>query len=180
MKRLHTVSCALAACAVLLAAPREARALGPIDLEAGGKVGVGTNPQSGGINPYGLGFGARAGVALLGSLYGGVSFVDYLGSSQSGVSEHALLYGIEAGFGIKLFSLVIRPQIGLGNASYSSDLGSSSHLYVEPGVTGLIYLDTLYLGADVNALVVPSVDQGLAGSTTLTSMTVHGQVGVHF
>jgi hypothetical protein len=112
--------------ALLVAA--EASALGPLDVEAGAKVGAGTNPIGGGFpNPLGVGVGGRAGVSLFG-LYGGISVLYYLGGSGQfssplvpgiteggNVSAHSLLYGAEVGYGRKLFRhLTLRGQLGLG------------------------------------------------------------------
>jgi hypothetical protein len=184
---------------------RPAHALGSIDLEVGAKAGVGTNPYSGsgglgGLNPLGFGLGGRAGVVLFDHLYGGVNLMYYLGESGSSgssfnggsfdLSAHTLMYGVEAGWGFKLLDiLTIRPQVGLGNASFSFTAscpasspgcalpaaeGSPNSLYVEPGVTALLALGTLFVGADANALVFP----GLAGSNA--AFTAHGQVGLKF
>jgi hypothetical protein len=99
----------------------------------------------------------------------------YLGGSDNGVSFNTLMYGVEAGWGLKLLEiLTIRPQVGLGNATFSVGSASSSNLYVEPGVTGLASLGMLFVGADANALVFP----GLANSNV--AFTLHGQVGLKF
>src|SRR5579862_4965574 len=77
---------AFAFCAGTLMMTRDAHALGPVDLEVGAKVGVGTNPisdQNGTStpNPLGFGLGARGGVSFLG-IYAGVQLMYYFGSSQ--------------------------------------------------------------------------------------------------
>jgi hypothetical protein len=171
--------CGLASLAVVTSA-RTAHALGPIDLEIGAKAGVGTNPVSGGgLNPLGFGLGGRAGVVLLDHLYGGVNLMYYLGGSDGPISEHTLMYGVEAGWGWKLADiLTIRPQVGIGNATFSSSgapgTGSISNWYIEPGVTGLVSLGLFFVGADANVLDFP----GLTNSDV--AFTVHGQVGVKF
>src|ERR1700716_3017857 len=107
-------------------APREARALGPVDLEIAGKVGAGTNPFGNGFpNPLGFGIGARAGVSLLG-FYGGLGLMYYFGSGSSnvpgaggGVSANSFLYGIEGGYGAKVGPLTLRGQLGLGSFTLS-------------------------------------------------------------
>ncbi len=161
----------------IVSSTREAHALGPIDLEVGAKAGVGTKPYSGdGPNPLGFGLGGRAGVVLFDHLYGGVDLMYYFGGSENGVSFNTLMYGAEAGWGFKLLEIItIRPQVGLGNATFSVSGGpSNSNLYVEPGVTGLVTLGTLFVGADANVLVFP----GLANSNA--AFTLHGQVGLKF
>lgn len=187
----------------ILAFCGQAHALGPIDVEAGARVGYGTNPNIGsssGPNPLGLGVGARAGVALLG-IYGGLDVDYYFGGSKdmtagaatATVSEHALKYGAELGYNIKLLDLIaIRPQVGVGNftlygsggisgAGVSASGGSNeSNLYLEPGVVGLVYLGTLFVGADANALILPGFNTGNNQSATYTAFTVHGQIGVKF
>ncbi len=165
---------------------RDALALGPVDLEIAAKAGVGTSPGGTTPNPLGFGLGARAGVSLLG-LYGGLAFMYYLGDSDPVTSVHALTYGVEGGFGSKLLGLVtIRGQVGVGNYTETVDLKvpsvSSSHssLYVEPGVTGLVTLGPLLVGADANILILPSRTRPDLKSSTDTAFTLHGQVGVVF
>ena len=169
----------LASLAAVVTSTRTAHALGPIDLEIGAKAGIGTDPYSAGPNPLGFGLGGRAGVVLFDHLYGGVNAMYYLGGSQNGVSANTLMYGLEAGWGWKLLDiLTIRPQVGLGNASFSGSGpgfgGSTSNWYIEPGVTGLVSLGLLFVGADANVLAFP----GLANSNV--AFTLHGQVGVKF
>jgi len=163
----------------IVTSTRTAHALGPIGVEIGAKAGVGTNPDSGGgTNPLDFGLGGRAGVVLFDHLYGGVNLMYYLGGSDNGESVHTLMYGLEAGWGFTLIDiLTIRPQVGLGNATFSASgpfTESNSNIYVEPGVTGLLSLGTLFVGADANAIVFP----GLSNSNA--AFTLHGQVGVKF
>jgi len=177
-----------------LAVARDAHALGPVDLEVGAKVGYATNPSSvsGATNPLGFGLGGRAGLAFLGGIYLGGNIMYYLGGSQSlptetatgapsstSVSVNTLMYGGELGYGFKILDLLtIRPQVGIGNATFSESGGgqsqSTSNWYLEPGVTGLIGLGLLYVGADVNALLFP----GLAN--TNAAFSLHAQIGVKF
>ncbi|MGC4024128.1 MAG: hypothetical protein QM744_02545 [Mesorhizobium sp.] len=109
--------------AVSLAGAGDAYALGPVSVEVAARGGVAPAHISGGLTPtLGLGFGGRAGVEFAG-FYGGLSAIDYLGTDvQRGIytdTVHALLYGVEVGYGFKLADgvLTIRPQLGLGNAS---------------------------------------------------------------
>lgn len=181
-----------------LASTSDAHALGPIDLEAGLKAGVATNPDSSaGKTPYGFGLGARGGVSIF-NVYLGVSGIHYFGSSTdvgpASVSTSATLIGGELGYTFSQLPVIqIRPQIGIGNAHYGADVdqtitsptaisvsGSSNHLYLEPGLTVLVPLGLLYVGADANALIVPGVDQGAGSSKTYTSLSVHGQLGLRF
>jgi hypothetical protein len=186
----------------IVSSARTAHALGTVDLEIGAKGGVGTNPMSDDPNPLGFGIGGRAGVVFFDHLYGGVNLMYYFGGSAtypisgaqgSGTydqSSHTLMYGVEAGWGFKLLDiLTIRPQLGLGNATLSWALssctagvscpsstgGSENNIYIEPGVTVLLALGTLFVGADANALGFP----GLAGVHNV-ALSLHGQVGVKF
>ncbi len=185
MKLLPAVASASLAAALFFAHPHDAEAAGPITLELGGKAGVGTNPTTLPFNPYGFGLGASGGISLLG-IYGGVNLVDYFGGSNAVVSAPALQYGVEAGFGITLLALTIRPQVGFGNLVFTSTAGDQSltnnYLYVEPGITALITIGIVFVGADLNLLVVPSVDATAleAVTHTETSTTIHGQVGIRF
>jgi hypothetical protein len=170
---------------------RDASALGPVDVEVAGKVGYGTNPFSGYPNPLGLGLGVRGGVSLLG-FYGGLSFMYYIGSSQNvasqggSISAHSVAYGIEGGYGTKLFGLLtLRGQLGLGNftASGSGALsGNSSNLYLEPGLTALLSFGPVLVGADANVLVLPGINDPLppGQSSWDAAFTVHAQGGVKF
>jgi len=175
--------------AAIATSARTAHALGPVDVEVAAKVGGATNPYSGGaVSPMGFGLGGRAGVVLLELLYGGVNLMYYVGSTgpdigypspTATISGHAWMYGVEAGFGVKPIDiLTIRPQVGLGNATFNFSRKPGdydvSNLYVEPGITVLLSLGTWFVGADANALVIP----GLAQSNAV--FTAHGQVGVKF
>lgn len=197
---LTAISATLAASAVFLAMPTEAHALGPIDVELGAKVGYATSPDSAALfNPYGFGMGARGGVSLFG-IYVGGNFMYYLGGSATetiplgttstsfSVSGHALQYGVEAGYGFSFAILTLRPQIGVGNFGFTGTSEgqslTSNYLYVEPGVTALISLGVLFVGADVNGLIIPSVNTadatGAPTTKTYASLSFHGQVGVKF
>jgi hypothetical protein len=197
--------CLLASTVTLAAAliVRDARALGPVDLEVGAKVGGGTNPlSSGSPNPLGLGIGGRAGLAFAG-IYGGVALMYYVGESQNvssalgsgSISDHVLMYGFEGGYSLYFLDklLTIRPQIGIGNFTISvsgsgsvsgigfSGSNSANNLYLEPGVTGLISIGQWFVGADANVLILPGItDPGSNSSSTDTAFTVHAQGGVKF
>jgi hypothetical protein len=190
-RRIGVLGHLLSALVVLVAislSSKEAHALGPVDIEIGAKVGYGASPGGASINPLGFGIGARGGVQIFG-LYAGLNIVDYIGSGDNfGGTYHALQYGVEIGYGFKISILTLRPQIGLGNITFSdSTLSTSSgSFYLEPGVVALLTFGLLYIGADVNALVVtaePPVGQpgGLVLNTsTQTGLTVHGQIGIVF
>jgi hypothetical protein len=192
MKNLFRTLVPLFFVLAVLGSSRTAHALGPIGIEAGAQVGYGTNPDSNGPNPLGVGLGLRGGVTLFGGLYGGVKIMDYLGSSQNvlGVTakEHSLQEGIDVGWGFKVLLLTIRPQVGVGNITFTysgsessvSTSASASSLYLEPGVTALISLGLLYIGADANYLYITSASQGDGTSKGEGGVTIHGQIGVQF
>jgi hypothetical protein len=189
-----------------LSVTREASALDPVDVEVAFKVGGGTNPMSGGQNAFGLGapnaldFGAgvRAGASLKG-FYGGLAAMYYAGSSDDVLATNGLLpyashesltsvlYGIEAGYDVRVAFVTLRPQLGVGNCTLSesgfleqnglpsvSSSKSTSSVYLEPGVTGLLSFGPLIVGADANVLFLPR----LSGSQP--AFTAHGQVGIKF
>jgi hypothetical protein len=178
----------------ILGVTRDAHALGPVDIEVGAKVGYGTNPLSGNgvLNPLGFGVGGRAGLAFLGGIYLGGNIMYYLGGSENlptsatststtSVTGSTLMYGGELGYGFKLLDLLtIRPQVGVGSATISFSNGGPSYgsWYVEPGVTGLIGLGLLYVGADANVLLMPSMS--IPGVGNQAAFTIHGQVGLQF
>jgi hypothetical protein len=186
LRRARLALATLGAAAAIGASEGDAHALGPVDVEIGAKVGVATKPNSNAPNPFGLGVGGRAGVTIF-HVYGGVSGVHYFGESVElaggtlKASYSTTLLGVEVGYSITAIPLLtIRPQLGLGNAAFSFGEASQSHLYLEPGVTALLSLGLLYVGADLNLLAIPGVDQGNGSTTTYTSFSAHGQIGITF
>lgn len=185
----HLARLVLSALLAVALAEHEAHALGPVDVEVGARAGVATKPDSGGASPFGLGFGGRAGLSFF-HVYAGLSGIHYFGSSSDLLTPHGVvtsqysstLIGLEVGYSITLGpKVLIRPQLGIGNASFAfSDAASQSHLYLEPGVTALLLLGNLYLGADANILAVPGIEQGDRGTRTYASLTAHGQIGLRF
>jgi hypothetical protein len=177
--------------------PREALALGPVDLEIAGQVGGGTSTVgSGDVNALGLGFGARAGVDVLG-FYAGVAGMYYVGSGGpepdvdgAGSNVHtyrrSVLVGLEGGYNLNLSILTLRPQLGLGyyyqgvSISEASTVAGapgstsqdSSSIYVQPGAAALFSFGMWFAGADVGVLWVPAVNDSQA------ALVVHGQFGI--
>jgi hypothetical protein len=183
MKKLFQTLIPLFFVLAVLGSTKQAHALGPVGLEAGAIVGYGTNPDSNApTNLLGVGIGARAGVVLLDSLYGGVKIVDYLGGSSDGVSYHSLQYGVDVGYGFSIPLLTIRPQVGIGSIGFTGSEGgvsaTNSSVYIEPGVVGLIGLGILYVGADVNYMFIPSFPDGPGTTKGEGSLTIHGQIGI--
>jgi hypothetical protein len=183
---------------VVLLAPRSALADRTVAFEVAAKAGYGTTPISQGPtvgsspNPLAFGVGGRAGLALEGGLYfGGSVFYYFTGNQQTlnaprppgpggpqTVSTQTLLYGVEMGYGVKLFDLVtVRPQLGFGDATFSPPVQvgftTKTTWYLQPGVTGLVNFGLLLLGADVDMLVMP-ISQAQA------AFTFNAQAGVRF
>lgn len=184
----------------LLFATTDAHALGPADVEAGAKVGVGIplNNQPNTILGLGFGLGGRAGVSLS-NVYVGVAGVYYFGQTKTTdrgfrQSLHTLMLGGELGYDFKLLPfLTLRPQLGLGDHEYysSGDLNpsgsSASYFYLEPAIVGLVPLKNFYVGADAGVRLLPAgpaVSPCLDGPGTChtfhTGLTLHGQVGIRF
>jgi hypothetical protein len=192
-------------------APRDAHALGRLDVEVALKGGGGTPPGGDSPSPLAFGIGGRAGVAIFG-WYGGLSLVDYFGESQTAttpgvsgsytMSVHALLFGVEGGYGLKLGPTTLRAQVGVGNyqetVAFQAASGGcvavatgqvcppagpvrssySVHtLYLEPGVTAMMAFGTVFGAADANVLVLPHEP---ITSSVGAAFTLHGQVGLKF
>jgi hypothetical protein len=172
----------------ILALPAKAHALGPLDVEIGASAGV-AGPHVPAL--LGFGVGGRAGVSFLSGLYAGIGVIDYLGgvapceSCKQGPTgpgmvgapqSAALLYGLEAGYDLKVSLVTIRPQFGVGRFSLVPGFASNS-VYFEPGVVGLVSLGRLFVGADVGALFIDSSTSFGPGFVVLT---FHGQIGATF
>jgi hypothetical protein len=186
MKTFLKIAAPAAAALAVAIAPKDAHALGPIGIEVGAVAGAGTTPGGYTTNPLGFGIGGRAGVSLF-SLYGGLRIMDYLGGGDGvGGTFHALQYGGEVGYSIKLLDIfTIRPQVGLGNVTFSESTLNTSNgsFYLEPGVLAQITLGLIYVGADANALIItnaPGASALSSSTSTESAFTVHGQVGLSF
>jgi hypothetical protein len=160
-----------------------------VDVEVGHKGGFATSPLSSGTNPVGGGLGARAGVAFLGGFYVGGSALNYFfGTTSTSVgseSTNMLMLGGEAGYGFTVLGrLILRPQVGLGIASVTTTSSGGAaaedksvgagYLYVEPGVTALVSLGLVFVGADANVVFLFPEQQ------TQAAFAMHGQVGLRF
>lgn len=95
----------------------------PIDWEIVAIADYLAAPIRGGTNPFGLGFGGRAGLSVHG-IYAGFTVTDYVGGSDVNQSDRSLLVGGEIGYGGKLLTferahvtLMLRGIAGFGNAS---------------------------------------------------------------
>jgi hypothetical protein len=175
--------------------------------EIAGRAGYVTPPIHGGVNPFGGGFGARAGFVLAGFYVGG-TVMDFLGGSDGGATDRALLVGLEAGYGLHLGSYVtVRPRLDFGDAILthtepgtsvdvisSATSGSSTtsttsgpttrvaNVYLQPGVTTLFAWRHYFLAVDFDVLVVPGITYGPtpAEETTWLSYSVSGALGLRF
>ncbi len=81
-------------------------------------------PIRGGTNPFGFGFGGRAGLLVGSHFYAGFALVGYLGGSDVTLSDNSLLVGGELGWDFVLYEaphlrVSLRPLVGVGNASVS-------------------------------------------------------------
>ena len=99
------------------------------------------------------------------------------------------MYGVEVGYGFTLTRVVtLRPLFAIGNFTATTDssgqdpitgnhLSSSSsrsNVYVEPGITALLLFGRWFVGADLNALILPGMANVSGGFST------HGQIGLVF
>jgi hypothetical protein len=123
--------------------------------------------------------------------------VNYFGESSGPpsvtVSRHALLYGVEGGYGSKMGPLTLRAQLGVGNYAESVDVsvtapgspavpstGTRNSLYLEPGLMAMLALGSFLIGADANILILPGRTELDGTSSFDAGFTVHGQLGVKF
>jgi hypothetical protein len=149
------------------------------------KAGGGTDSVSGRPNALGLGLGVRAG-ASFSRFYGGLSFMDYLGSSQDipvtggGTTRYSLnsiLIGFEAGYEIRVSLITLRPQVGVGSYTLvqtESESNNASSFYFEPAVTGLLTFGRWIVGADASVIFLPWL------SSSQPAFTAHAQLGFKF
>ena len=203
MKRLAlTLATAIFFVGVFFRSP-DARADLPLAAEFGGRLGYATNPNSDVPNPLGVGFGARGGVELFKSLYLGGNIMYYLGTSKdtplgatpsnTSVSTHTLLLGLEVGYSLHIKPLIIRPQLGFGDASLTSftnfagtvnnpatDVSNftvtNQRFYLEPGLVALVNVGALYFGGDVNLLFIPDAEPSTGDA--YSSFAFGGQLGI--
>ena len=150
----------LATSAVLatLATASPASALPLLTLSGSARGLYGSPTGDAELNPYGVGLGLRAGVTLPASLYLGVSYDYFFGESDSSavgdVSLSLQQFMGRVGYDLGVGPLTLRPQLGLGLAHTSSELGpveaSASDFVVAPGVEFSFGLGLLSVGAEVS------------------------------
>jgi hypothetical protein len=89
-------------------------------------------------------------VRVLG-FYGGLRLDGSHGSASPGLSERALAFGAEAGYGFVIDSVTLRPMLGIG--AFSLDDVS---VYYEPSVTALVAVSPrFFVGADAAMMFLP-------------------------
>jgi hypothetical protein len=174
--------------------------------EVAGRAAYVSPPIHGGVNPFGGGFGARGGFVLSGFYVGG-TFMDFLGGSDGGATDQALLVGAEVGYGFRLSRyLTLRPSFGVGDAivshtepsggvdvvsSASSNASGSSgssattkvaNVYLQPGVSTRFAWQHYFVAIDFDVLVLPDVTYGPppVDASTWLSYSVGGAVGLRF
>jgi hypothetical protein len=174
-------------------------------VELAGEVAYVTPPIRGGTNPFGAGFGVRAGLDAYG-FYVGVSVVDFLGGKDVDLGYRALLYGLELGYGQRVLTLgssflLLRPRVGVGDAavyytdpklavdvvtsasghsSSSSDTLTVHNIFVQPGVTLELSAGGCVLALDGSTLVLPGIAYGGADPTTWISYSAQLEAGFRF
>ena len=134
---------------------------------------------------YNLGIGARGGLTLPMSLYVGGTIVYHLGKTEStpagDVTANVWYLGGEGGYDLGAGPLTIRPYLGFGYANLRASApdicvggtcvgGSNSQgkLAFWPGVTGLVGVGSLFVGADIRYVLLVDVDDGNAFSAFAT------------
>jgi hypothetical protein len=162
-----------------------------LSVELAALAGSGAGSQSS-PSPFGFGFGIRAGVTYSG-VYGGLSFVNYLGESRGAGSFGSLTVGGEVGYGAKCYrQLTLRGQVGLGSF-FDRFTAQGGNPYVEPGVVAMLSLGPIaFVGADANLLIVPgyksyNTETSLSCSegdyqlcSPLAGVTFHAELGANF
>jgi hypothetical protein len=164
MRQLFAVAVAVATVACASAAS----AAGP---SAAVLVG---NGFKGDPNLYGIGIGVRGGVTLpVLPLYIGGTFMYHLGTTVGEIKTNVFYLGPEVGYELSLGPATIRPYLGVGYASARSSgsfcfggLGctdvsnSEGKIAFWPGVTGLVGVGPVFVGADLRYTVITDVPDG--------------------
>jgi hypothetical protein len=140
------------------------------NLEVGLLLGYGFTTDKGtfGPDPYGLGFGLRAGYELDFKLFIGAGFEYYLGSSETraasfgGVSAGSIdaaanymFMHVEAGYDFWVSDVIIRPSLWLGVGIGTQDphpisnkKKTVSDFFFGPAVSGLYTMESIFIGGD--------------------------------
>jgi hypothetical protein len=135
---------------------------------------------------YNIGIGARGGLTLPMSLYVGGTIVYHLGKTQTSsvgdITSNVWYLGGEGGYDIGAGPLTIRPYLGLGYANlrvsapdvcaFGTCVGGSNSegkLAFWPGVTGLVGVGSIFVGADLRYVLLVDVEDGNAFSAFATA-----------
>lgn len=170
----------------LVSWPRDARAIGPVDVEVAGVAGYGTNVSQG-PSPLGVGLGVRVGVDLYG-FYGGLAVMHYFGASgdcgggapssgeglmslsrgfcaagtgEVSLSQYADLYGVDLGYTFARSFFKIRPLIGIGDTEITRTGSVGAESIMAPPLASYRSVNNLYVQPGVAVLLV--VDSFVAG-----------------
>ena len=178
------------------------------DVELGAAASYTSGPIRGGTSPFGAGFGARLGLQISG-FYAGISGLYFLGGTDVTLSDRALLYGLDLGYGFRfqpfaggLFTL--RPLVGIGDAAIShtdpslskvdvvttasgssssrtSDTITVNNVYLRPGITAMLASSTNFIAIHGSVLMVPGISYGGSSEpTTWFSYGLQGELGFRF
>jgi hypothetical protein len=172
--------------------------------EVAGRLTLGPLGDSPGPTPLvGGGAGIRGGLSY-GGLYGGLTYMDYFtnsgctdGGAQSCGSTHGSSFGVEAGYGITFFRMLLaRAELGLGNyrldnkgsittcdfactTSTTTTTSSSSNTpYLQPGILLALQLGPVLVGADASVFFMPSAPFATPIGGPFAAFMVGAQLGV--
>jgi hypothetical protein len=146
--------------------------------------GLDLSDKTGGINPYGLGFGIRGGYDITPEFYLGAQFTYFLGGSEEfdfgggfgsvELSYNIMLLGLEAGYNLALSdTFTLRPTLGLGLALAGGD-GDGSDIFFAPGAVGMFDVsDSIFVGLDVRLPIILAEE-------TLLSLSFLATAGMRF
>lgn len=173
--------------------------------ELAGRAAYVSAPIRGGTNPFGAGFGVRAGVTWGSGWYLGGAVTYFLGGRDVDVRYRALFLGLDFGYGFRFpafgdSSLTLRPNLGVGDAavyytdpslaadvvtsasgtSSASDTLTVNNVYVQPGLTAMLSSGGHFFSVDASTLVLPGIAYGGAAATSWLSYGVQGELGFLF
>lgn len=157
-----------------------ARRKKPISL--GLLLGYGVQLDDIGVNPWGVGFGARGGYNI-GPIFLGGRFVFYLGEDPAagggeGSASNIWEIGLEGGYDLRAGVMTLRPGIGFGLASLVVDapgVDSTTDAYVAPGLSLLFDVSRdIFVGVDGRVQFI------LAEPIGFEAMIVLGNLGMRF
>lgn len=162
-------------------------------------LGYGLSLENG-KNPWGLGFGARAGYNL-DAVYLGVRFAYYLGATETAMALNGTIkasvniweLGVEGGYDLAASdTFIFRPELGLGIASYnvtttpsntslvSATSNSKANLFFAPGIAALYDVTpSVFLGIDLRLMIIVGTSSQ-AATSTVKGFMMFANGGVRF